>query len=308
MPGSSLVGLAPMLAVMCAVLSGADPTVKVQGVIKARSGPTMTVQSADSSNTVVVLTDYTKVGQIQGVLKARRKSMSMAALVPGLAIQAEGMTNAEGQLVASSIKFKGDDLRQAQSVQAGLYETKVLNQQQQEELTKQNAALQAQNEDLQKQREQLTEGQKKIEANRAAIEAAAARFGQLDEYYILDQVVVYFANGKSNIQAEYKPQLLQLAEKAKSVTGYMVQVIGYASSTGSAALNQKLSEDRAHNVAIFLSQDARIPLMNMLAPGAMGESRQISEAESSEGEASNRRVVVRVLQNKGVAGVPETNR
>jgi outer membrane protein OmpA-like peptidoglycan-associated protein len=306
MPESGFVRLAPMLAVLCGVLAGADPTVKVRGIIKARSGATMTVQTQDSSNTVVLLTDETKVSQIQGVFKARRKSMSMAALVPGLAIQTEGMTNAEGQLVASSVRFKGDDLRQAQSIQAGLYETKVLNQQQQEELASQNAALQAQNEALQKQQEQITEEQKKVAANRAAIEAAVARFGQLDEYYILDQVVVYFGNGKSNIEAEYKPQLSQLAEKAKAVKGYMIQVIGYASSTGSAALNQKLSEDRADNVAIFLSQECRIPLMNMLAPGAMGESRQVGNGDSPESEAGNRRVVVRVLQNKGVAGASET--
>jgi outer membrane protein OmpA-like peptidoglycan-associated protein len=86
----------------------------------------------------------------------------------------------------------------------------------------------------------------------------------------------------------------------------MIQVIGYASSTGSAALNQKLSEERADNVAIFLSQECRVPLMNMLAPGAMGESRQVGDAESPEGQAGNRRVVIRVLQNKGVAGARET--
>ena len=97
----------------------------------------MIVQTADSPRLIVLLTDYTKVGQVQGVLKARRKDMSMAALVPGLVIQIEGMPNAEGQLVASSVRFKGDDLKQAQSIQAGLYETQVRTKQQQEELEKQ---------------------------------------------------------------------------------------------------------------------------------------------------------------------------
>jgi hypothetical protein len=40
----------------------------------------------------------------------------------------------------------------------------------------------------------------------------------------------------------------------------------------------------------------------MLAPGAMGESRQIATDKTAEGEAQNRRVVVRILQNKGIAG------
>jgi OmpA-OmpF porin, OOP family len=51
----------------------------------------------------------------------------------------------------------------------------------------------------------------------------------------------------------------------------MIQVKGYASSSGSAALNQKLSEDRANNVTRFLQQEGHIPLTSMLAPGAVGE-------------------------------------
>ena len=94
-----------------------------------------------------------------------------------------------------------------------------------------------------------------------------------------------------------------MAEKAKTITGYMIQVKGYASSVGSVALNQKLSEDRANNVATILLQQGHIPLTNMLAPGAMGESRQVGSDKTAEGQAENRRVVVRVLQNKGIAGM-----
>jgi outer membrane protein OmpA-like peptidoglycan-associated protein len=41
----------------------------------------------------------------------------------------------------------------------------------------------------------------------------------------------------------------------------------------------------------------------MLAPGAMGESHQVGSDKSAENEAENRRVVVQVLQNKGIAGL-----
>ena len=40
----------------------------------------------------------------------------------------------------------------------------------------------------------------------------------------------------------------------------------------------------------------------MLAPGAMGESERVGNAKIPEGEAENRRVVMRVLQNKAIAG------
>ncbi|MGC2110447.1 MAG: OmpA family protein [Candidatus Korobacteraceae bacterium] len=275
---------------------------KVQGLIKSRSGATMTLQTADSPSLVVLLTDDTKVGQVQGVLKARRKQMSMAALIPGLAVQVEGTYNDQNQLVAKSVAFKGNDLEQAQSIQAGLHETKVETQKNQEELAAQNAALKAQNEALQQQQAALTEQQQKIAANKAAIAAAVARFGQLDDYYILDEVTVYFANGSIKVDPKYNPQLVALAEKAKTINGYMVQVKGYASSVGSVALNQKLSEDRANNVTTLLIQQGHIPLTNMLAPGAMGESRQVGNDKTAEGQAQNRRVVVRILQNKGIAG------
>ena len=44
-------------------------------------------------------------------------------------------------------------------------------------------------------------------------------------------------------------------------------------------------------------------MTRILAPGAMGESRQIGDEKTAEGQSENRRVVVRLLQNKAVAGV-----
>ncbi|MGC1422853.1 MAG: OmpA family protein [Terracidiphilus sp.] len=283
-----------MLAGMSATVVSAQT--KLKGIIKGRSGSLIFLQTADSPKVVVQLTDYTDVAQVQGVLKARSKSMSMAALIPGLPIQVEGSLNADGQLVATKIRFKGDDLQQAQAIQAGLSETSAQTQQNSAELERQNAALAAQN-------AELTEQQKKVAANKAAIAEANARFGQLNDYNILDEVTVYFANGKVNVDPKYNSQLVALAEKAKTINGFMIQVKGYASATGSAALNQKLSEDRANNVANFLLQQGHVPLTNMLAPGAMGESRQISAGDTTaDTEAANRRVVVRILQNKAIAG------
>jgi outer membrane protein OmpA-like peptidoglycan-associated protein len=156
---------------------------------------------------------------------------------------------------------------------------------------------------LQQHQAQLAEHQEKIAANKAAVDAAVARFGQLDDYYIFDEVTIYFANGKTTVDPQYVPQLLALTEKAKAIEGYVVEVKGYASSVGSVALNQQLSEDRADAVTNILVQQGHIPLTRMLAPGAMGESHQIGEDKTEKGQAENRRVVVRLLQNKGIAGI-----
>ena len=276
---------------------------KIEGVIKGRSGSKIILQTADSPKVIVLLTDSTDVAQVQGVLKARKKEMSMAALIPGLPIQVEGTYDAQNQLVAKTVRFKGNDLEQAQAIQAGLSETRKQAQQNKEELEKQNAALAAQNAALKEQQEALTEEAKKIAANKAAIAAASSRLGELNDYYILDEVTVHFGNGQVKVDPKYNPQLVVLAEKAKTIKGYMIQVKGYASASGSVSLNQKLSEERANNVTNILLQQGHVPLTNMLAPGAMGESRQIGKDKTAEGEAENRRVVVRVLQNKGIAGL-----
>jgi outer membrane protein OmpA-like peptidoglycan-associated protein len=281
----------------------AAQSVKAEGPIKARNGDIMTLQTRDSPNFVVLLTDSTQVGQVQGVFKARRKEMSMAALIPGLVVKVEGTFNNQNQLMAKSVSFKGNDLEDAEKIEAGMHETKVQVQQHQEELEEQNAALKAHNEALQQQQAQLTEHQAKIAANKAAVDAAVARFGQLDDYYIFDEVTVYFANGKTDVDPKYAPQLLALTDKAKTIDGYMIEVKGFASSAGSVALNQQLSEDRADEVTNILVQQGHIPLTRMLAPGAMGESHQVGNDKTEKGQAENRRVAVRVLQNKGIAGI-----
>ena len=83
----------------------------------------------------------------------------------------------------------------------------------------------------------------------------------------------------------------------------MIEVKGFASTVGRTELNQQLSEDRADEVTNILVQQGHIPLTRMLAPGAMGETHQVSDDKTKKEQAENRRVVVRVLQNKGIAGI-----
>jgi OOP family OmpA-OmpF porin len=276
-------------------------SVQVQGVIDSRSGATMTVKS-DSGNVIVLLTDSTDVQEVEGGLHMRKKQMGMTALVPGLSVQVKGTNNAQNQLVADSVRFKGSDLKTAQDIQAGVTPAEQQLAAQQQQLQQTEQQMQQQQAAMQAQQAQLNAEQQKIAANKAAIAAANKRFGELGEYNILGEVTVLFANGKVALEPQYKPQLLDLAKKALTVEGYVIQVKGYASAVGSAALNQKLSTERANNVTEFLEQQGRIPLTNMLAPGAMGTARQVAPDNTAEGQADNRRVVVRILQNKGIAG------
>ena len=126
------------------------------------------------------------------------------------------------------------------------------------------------------QQQEMAAADAKIAANKAAIAAVNKRFGELGEYNIWDEVTVLFGNDKVTVDPQYGPKLMALCKKALTVTGYVIQVKGYASAVGSAALNQKLSQERAANVTDFLDQQCHIPLTNILAPGAMGTSKQVA--------------------------------
>ncbi|HEY6265231.1 MAG TPA: OmpA family protein [Candidatus Acidoferrum sp.] len=284
------------------LLGGITSAQDVKGIINGRTGATMTLQTQESGNVVVVLTDNTQVEEVEGLFRARSKQMTMTALIPGLPVSVSGSYNAQNQLVADTVKFKGSDLQHAEDIQAGLAPTEQAVQANKQQIQQSEQQLQAQREALAQQEAQLQAEQQKIAANKAAIAADNKRFGELADYNILGEVTVYFGNGQVAIEAQYKSQLLQLAQKATTITAYVIQVKGYASAVGSAALNQRLSTERATNVLEFLEQQGNIPLTNVLAPGAMGTSRQVAPDSTAEGQAENRRVVVRILQNKGIAG------
>jgi outer membrane protein OmpA-like peptidoglycan-associated protein len=287
-----------VLLLLCGIAAAQND--KVSGVINARNGAAMTVQTQGSGNVTVLLTDSTQVLEPEGVF--RKKHLSMTALVPGLSVEVQGSYNDRNQLVAGKVMFHASDLKTAEDIQAGITPTEQQVQQNQQQIQAQEQQIRLQQQQLQAEQQVSAEHAAEIAANKAAIAAANKRFGELGDYNILGEVTVLFGNDMVAVDEQYKPQLLKLAQQAKGITAYIIQVKGYASSVGSAALNQRLSTERAENVTDFLEQQGQIPLTNILAPGAMGTSRQVAPDTTVEGQAENRRVVVRILQNKGIAG------
>lgn len=106
--------------------------------------------------------------------------------------------------------------------------------------------------------------------------------------------------GSTEISAKDKEALTELAHSAVNLTGYIVQVKGFADTSGNAAMNQKLSMERAQEVVAFLLQNCNVPLRHIVAPGAMGEADPAAPNETAEGRAENRRVEVKVLVNRGL--------
>src|SRR5260370_32713501 len=166
--------LALISTIVILTLAGQE-TVKIEGLIKGRSGDLVILQTRENPDLVVELTEGTDVGQVQGMLKARNKKMSMAALIPGLSIKVEGSYH-DGQLIAQKVRFKGNDLKQAEAIEAGMHETKLQAQQNQEELEKHKAELAAQKKALKQQEAKDEANQAAIEPNKANIKDTVARF------------------------------------------------------------------------------------------------------------------------------------
>jgi OmpA-OmpF porin, OOP family len=278
---------------------------KVKGLITARTGDTIVLKTTDGSSVTVTLDDDTKVQQPKG-LGMRKQQMSAAVLIPGLKVSVDGTSQDVTHLLAKSITFDKDDLQTAEMIQAGLDPTaqKVATNQQKISENKQNVATNQQNIEANKQG--ISANQQNISANKANIDANAAetskRFSELSEYDTKDQLDVHFASGSSKISAADQEALKKLAHNAVNLTGYIIQVKGFADSSGDVAMNQRLSMNRAQNVIAYLLQNCNVPVRHIVAPGAMGEVAPVASNENKSGRAENRRVEVKVLLNKGLAG------
>jgi len=281
--------------------------VKVKGLITTRTGETLTVKSA-GANVIVVLTDSTKV-QVPKGIGLRKQKMSATVLIPGLQITVDGIGDAQSRVTANTITFDSGDLQLAETIQAGLTPTRHAVQTNQQNIAANKQDIQTNQQGIaanQAQtaanKEDITANREDIEGNQKEIEAANKRFSELSEYDTKADVKVNFAVGKSIISASDKAALSALAHDAVNLTGYIIQVKGFADSSGNAAMNQKLSMERAQSVIAYLIQDCNVPVRHVIAPGAMGTADPAAANETAQGRAENRRVEVKVLVNKGVAG------
>lgn len=290
-----------LLAIGVASGQTSGEKVKTKGVITARTGETLTVKTADGPFTVVLTAD-TKVQQPIG-LGARHKQMPADVLIPGLRLKFEGVADDQSRVTAKTIEFDSDDLALAEVIQAGLNPTA---RQQAKNMETYEANRQATNAAIAANKQEIEANKQKIAANEQGIaevaRATQKRFSELTDWAVKSQASVHFAVGDSTISAEHKQEIAAFAQEAVTHKGYVIEVKGYADSTGNSADNQILSKERAEAVVAYLLQDCHVPVKNIVAPGAMSETHPVASNETPSGRAENRRVDLRLLVNKGVAG------
>ena len=139
----------------------------------------------------------------------------------------------------------------------------------------------------------------------AAVDAEAVsmvnkRVSDLGDYKTVVEAMVFFDTGKATLNADGKAALDKLASDAKSTQNYMIEVAGYASSTGTKAENQKLTDERAAAVTDYLRNSANVPMRRILTPAGYGATHAAVTNSDPQGRDINQRVDVKVLVNKGL--------
>ena len=296
-------GLAISLAMFTSLgLTAHAQQATVEGMVIGRDGPAMAVKTSDTPRLTVLLSDSTKATEKGGFLGWDRKDLGVAALVPGLSVKVEGTYDPDHKLIAKKVTFSRTAMTTAKQIDAGLYPTNAEIAAAQDQLKSDRRDIEQGQQDIDTTKQGLAANTEATATNTQGIGHANQRFTTLDQYETKGSVTVNFANGKAIVNKKDQDALTDFVKAAADTPGFMIEVQGYASTVGPAALNQRLSSERADAVLAIIQQTGVVPMTRILAPAAMGTTNQVATDHTRSGQAQNRRVVVTIVVNKGITG------
>jgi outer membrane protein OmpA-like peptidoglycan-associated protein len=260
---------------------------KVEGTIVSRKGDALLVRRQNTQElSVVTLTEQTEIESPTGILNLERKKQDMAKLQPGLFLKVRGHGGDQKELIAERISFHKTALKVTNQISSGTVELK-------EEM---DARFEA-------NRDSINAAKAR---GRTELSALATRINNLDSYELKHTGTVYFATGSDVLTAQGKATLDSLIELGKGMNGVLVEISGFADATGSRELNQRLSQRRVESVVTYVAGTHNVPLRKIVNPSGLGTSQPVGNNDTAEGRAANRRVEVRILQNRGIDNIPDT--
>lgn len=282
---------------------------KLRGIVVKRDPDSFKMSDTmGGPQTVVILTADTEVkSHKRGVFRGS-KEYGASYILRGLRLEVDGVGNSEGQLVAEKIRFDEQDLRAAQAlkstvdpIEAEVNEKLRQQQAEQERLAGQleeNRALTAQ---AQASADAAAEAARKAQQT---ADYANNRINGLDDFDPIKTVTVYFNTGSATLGPKAKETIDEAAAwvKTQNTKGWVMAVIGYADTTGSSQRNIDLSERRANAVIYYIVSKYKMPLNRLVQPFGYGQLEPAAENKTKAGRAKNRRVEIRLMVNKGIAG------
>lgn len=257
---------------------------KITGYIMSRRGDQLLVKDQTTKQiALVTLTSTTVVESPSGLFKMDRKSESEDKLIPGLLIVVRGDGGDRGDLRANKVRFRNKDYQIANQVAAGEVELKARQKQTDERL----AAA----------KDSLMNARARARDTVAMLEN---RIANLDNFDVKSTTTVNFATNSAELNDLAKRTLDQLVAQNTNADGIMLEVYGFADTTGNDEKNLALSQARARAVVAYLTDVHSVPARRIATPAGLGVSRPVAPNATAEGRALNRRAEVKVLVNRGV--------
>jgi outer membrane protein OmpA-like peptidoglycan-associated protein len=279
---------------------------KIKGVVVKRDSDTFTVRDLNGTDTVVRLTDRTSVKTSGGFLRSGT-NYAQTQILRGLNLEVEGRGGSGGELVADKVRFNETDMRTARTVEARanpLEEQAKVTEGRLSEVEQNAQKLSGQIDELAAVSNAARGGAKAAQETAdqaiAGVNSTNDRISALDDYVPQDVASVNFRVGSSVLNPDAKTKLDEIATKAQNAKGYVLEVTGFADSSGSTARNRALSQRRADAVIRYLVEQHQIPLRRIVTPYGFGESNPVADNKTRDGRLQNRRVEVKVLVSKGL--------
>lgn len=116
----------------------------------------------------------------------------------------------------------------------------------------------------------------------------------MNKFQVLKAETVLFAVNQWSLNDDAKAQLEELAKTTGGLDRYVIEVQGYTDKTGSATINERLSQQRAQEVARYLANEYKIPVRSISLLGS-GYAQPVADDSTREGRKLNRRVEVRLF-------------
>ena len=282
---------------------------KLKGVVVKRDPDSFTMsETTGGPTTTVILTGDTEVKSHKRGAFRGSKEYAASYILRGLRLEVDGIRNSEGHIVADKIRFDEQDLRTAQAlkatvdpVEAELNEKLRLQQQEQERLAGQLEENRALTNQAQAAADAAAEAAKKAQST---ADYANNRINGLDDFDSIKTITVQFASGSASLGPKAKATIDEAAAwvKTQNTKGWVMAVIGYADATGTSQRNIDLSERRANAVIYYIVSKYKMPLNRLVQPFGYGQLEPAAENTTKAGRAKNRRVEIRLMINKGIAG------
>jgi peptidoglycan-associated lipoprotein len=156
-------------------------------------------------------------------------------------------------------------------------------------------ALNQQRSTLEQQQAQMTKvDQTAQDALNRATAAGKLAEGKFLYSMVLSDDSVKFPVDSAKLSPEAEQRLTTFVEQLKNENrNVYLEIQGHTDATGPDAINQRLGNERAETVRVFMSKHG-VPL-NRIATISYGKAEPVADNKTRDGRAQNRRVVLIVM-------------